>query len=94
MTTTRRNLTADFAFGPEPCVFPFGPAAKIVVESQLKIFRLFSCSFYDMSYDMPQTRGSIIGKFSLKKNKKLSLKALFLHFHPKGILRKKIQIQT
>ena len=35
-TCQEENLTADFAFGPEACVFPFGSATEVVVESQLK----------------------------------------------------------
>ena len=33
----KRNLAADFALGPESCVFPLGATAEVVVEAQLKI---------------------------------------------------------
>ena len=32
----KRNLAADFALGPESCVFPLGATAEVVVETQLK----------------------------------------------------------
>ena len=32
----KKNLAADFALGPESCVFPFGATAEVVVITQLK----------------------------------------------------------
>ena len=54
----KKNLAADFALGPESCVFPFGATAEVVVITQLKpkwYFSIFvSWTLYRWMYSHAQ----------------------------------------